>query len=283
MVGPVFEKEVNVHLKHNLQSCLPSCRISDIRSRQVEKEDGTGTLCEIDSFGYVFEDDLMYGKELPTSGVFLVTPNDCGQKKAIKAKQKMSHSPGAQDWKQEKMAEKYIIGESYSGQSEETVAEKVHTLEDRIGKMISHFKAKHSKGLADDITCAVGAVLLCFSSGAKERNDARIYFSNIIYREMSPNETPYLWRLAAARRCYLLVLANIENPQATSLREIVGISESTQLSLQSLEETVAEGFERMNQGFKAMGVATTDSVKDRSSAAVTTQRAKTVPRNSKKK
>lgn len=111
MVGPVFEQEVNRHLQDHLPSCLPKTKMSDIRKRQIENDNGT-TLLEIDSFAYVFEDDLMYGTELASSGFFLIEPKSCGRMKSIAI--------------EKKMAEKYIIGESYSGQSQETVIEKVN-------------------------------------------------------------------------------------------------------------------------------------------------------------
>jgi len=129
MVSPVFEKEVNIHLQHDLPSCLPRCRISDIRNRQIECDRDGNTLLEIDSFGYVFEDDCYYGSKLKTSGFFLIEPQGCGRKKSASSKQNQCKSPGAIARKLDKNAEKYIIGASYSGQSEETVQEKVNALQ----------------------------------------------------------------------------------------------------------------------------------------------------------
>ena len=181
-------------MNHPVPVCLPRCKISDIRSRHIECDTTGETIMQIDAFGYVFEDDCCYGIELTTSGIFLIEPQCCGKTKSAASKQKLSSkSPGAISRKLEKTAEKYIIGESYSGQSEDTVR-KVIGLEDRVKKMQTRFSEYHAAN-ADDVTCAVGAVMLCFSSGPRNREDAKSYFDDLVRENMSPQATPLLWRV----------------------------------------------------------------------------------------
>jgi len=172
--------------------------------------------------------------DLKTSGIFLIEPQGCGQKKGASSKQKLSKSPGAIARKLDKKAEKYIIGVSYSGQSEETVQEKVKTLEARVKKMQKRYSENHAQ-TADDVTCAVGAVMLSFSAGPKERDQAKSYFDKIICVAMSIQATPLLWRIAAAHRMFLVVLSDNENPQATAFREIAAQGQSTQLQSEELQ------------------------------------------------
>lgn len=106
--------------------------------------------------------------------------------------------------------------------------------------MVDRFKVHHMTAL-DDVTGAMGAALLCFSSGTKDRRDSENYFSGIIDSMVNAESTPLLWRLAAARRLFLVVLDSSENPNATSLREIVSLHESTQ-----------DGIEEIRTGMEAM-------------------------------
>jgi len=231
MVAPVFEKEVNLHLNQNLPSCLSRCRISDIRNWQIEDE--RETLLEMDSFGYIYEDECDYAQGLATSGLFLIEPEGCGRKKSAESKQKLSKSPGAIARKLDTLAEKYIVGESYSGQSENTIRGKVETLEDRVKKLQIRYNENHAEK-AEDVTCAVGAVMLCFSAGPKQREQAKSHFDKIVCESMSAQATPLLWRIAQARRLFLVVLSDTENPQATALRELAAQSQSTQLQLDEM-------------------------------------------------
>lgn len=72
---------------------------------------------EVDSFGYLHSDALQEGSDTSSSGISVLAPNGCGvNKSAPSPSQKLSGSLSVDD----KLpgAEKYVIGEPYSSQTE---------------------------------------------------------------------------------------------------------------------------------------------------------------------
>ena len=247
-VAPIFEKEVNKHLDDFFPLSLPGCRCSDFRVREVEDESTGDLLLEIDTFGYMFEDSLEKGKDTSTSGIYVVAPSSCsGKKSEPTPSQKLSGSPGAKERNVELEAEKYVIGETYSGQSNAKVRDKLRELEIKIKKMVSRHDEKHAS-TCGDVTSLVGAAILAFSNGSKSRSAAATEYLLRISSLLNKASTPYLWRLAQAHRFFLVVLSAHESPVASALREVAAgqqASEASQLAIESRLQSIQETLESL--------------------------------------
>jgi hypothetical protein len=139
--APIFEREVKSHL-----TGLPECGLSDFRTRDIEENDET--LVEIASFGYINHNSLQCGVSSPESGISLIIPRDCNELKAIAAPPiKLSHSRGPRRDRLREKVEKYVIGETYSGQRASKIKAKVDELEIKITKMVERYKRPPQHGL----------------------------------------------------------------------------------------------------------------------------------------
>jgi hypothetical protein len=208
------------------------------------------TLCEIDSFGYIFEDSLQYGQVTETDGISLVVPNQCGSMKPVPTlPEKLSDSPNAKllGGGGEREAEKYVIGETYSGHKESKIGVKVRDLEEKIRKMKIRYESNHGKTVTD-VTSLVGAAILAFRCGPKSRKDARIWCNKSILKALSRSSMPFLWRLAQARRFFLVVLSDYESPQTSALRAI----EEGQQSLEAGQQSLEAGQQSLEAGQQSM-------------------------------
>jgi hypothetical protein len=143
--------------------------------------------------------------------------------------------------------EKYVIGETYSGQQASKIKAKVDELEIKITKMVERYKCQNTTDYDSwDVTGVVGAALLAFSCGAMNRKGAVEKFSKYVLSTLAENLMPNLCRLAQARRLYLVVMFTInDSPTSTAQREIFQqISEMGQqvntLTLRSIPEAIEE-------------------------------------------
>jgi hypothetical protein len=89
-------------------------------------------------------------------------------------------SPGAKERKLEQDVEKYVIGETYSGEKERKVKAKVNELELKISKMKVRHEGNHSGRSCPDISSLVGAAMLAILNGSKPRASAATFFKRII-------------------------------------------------------------------------------------------------------
>jgi hypothetical protein len=212
---------------------------------------GSSTLLEIDSFGYMFEDSLEYGQETTAAGISLISPNGCGSKKSVQAPAgNLSKSPEAKLRNKllvGKVAEKYMIGETYSGVKTKTVESKVKELEEKIEKMKTRSENNYDRTVAD-ITSLVGAAILAFQCGAKPRKDAVRFYGDIVLNSFSQSKQPLLWRLAQARRFFLVVLSNYESPHTSALRSI----EAGQQTIEAGQQALEAGQQALEAGQQAL-------------------------------
>ena len=241
LVAPIFEREVNDHLTNHFSHSLPQCGLSnDFRTREIE---GRYAL-EIDSFGYISHDSLEFGVDSPGSGISVIEPNGCTRAKAAAAPPaKLTGSPGAKERSLETTVEKYVIGETYSGQKHIKIKTKVQELEEKVHKMVERFKGINAS-YSGDVTSVVGAALLAYSCGSMNRKDAAGKFSRIILSTLAEDLMPNLWRLAQARRLYLVVLSASDSPNSTAHRETYSLMEGMDVTLMSIQETIQEKLDK---------------------------------------
>jgi len=131
-------------------------------------------------------------------------------------------------------AEKYVIGETYSGQNGKKIEGKVEDLETIIKKMKIRYELNHGNTVTD-VTSLVGAAILAFRCGPKSRKHALTWCRNIILKALRKTGNPFLWRLAQARRFFLVVLSDYESPQTSALRAIEAGQQSLEVGQQLLE------------------------------------------------
>jgi hypothetical protein len=153
-----------------------------------------------------------------------------------KQKQQLGHLPtGAKERSVHTVEEKYVIGETYSGQNDFEIRKKVWDLEEKITKMISR-RARFGQNCntCTDVTSLVGAAILASSCGSRERKTAVAGFNQTILSTMDPKETPNLWRLAQAHRLFLVVLSQSESPVTSASRETHRLIEGIALTQEYL-------------------------------------------------
>lgn len=242
----IFGKEVNDHLNAHFPSSLPGCTFSGFRTREVPKDDGQA-LVEIDTFGYILVDSLQEGKETKPNGIYLIEPDNIGdlQRSATSTSDNRKKSPGAQERKLDDKAEKYVIGETYSGENKYKVQGKVKELEKKIVTMVNRHKEKHGRSCSD-VTSLVGAAIMALTSGSKARGSAADSLKDTISNRVKQDKTPYLWRLAHARRLFLVVLSQDETAVTSSFRFIASSLDSNDVRMQSIDESLQSNDVRMD-------------------------------------
>jgi len=237
---------VNIHLNDHFSHCLPQCRLSDFRTREVAGPDETVSL-DIDAFGYLSRDSLEFGSGSPGSGISLIEPDGCTREKAVAAPPaKPTGSTCAKVKSVETGVEKYIIGETYSGQEETTLMEKVTVLEEKIEKMVGRFNNTNTNS-CEDVTSVVGAALLAYFCGPMKRRDAAEKFSEYVNSTLTKDSMPHLWRLAQARRLFLLVMSANDSPYSTAHRATFQVTEGIELSLSAIEENMSAMKEKLDR------------------------------------
>lgn len=177
---------------------------------------------EIDSIAYMSHDTLKEGKTNKESGIYVVAPPNNSRMKVLAAPGgALKGSPDAKKKNLQNDVDKYVIGESYSGDNPEMMEKKVKQLEKKIKKMKE--RHEHQIGPVSDVTRLVGAAILSFMTplgkgiGRKDRAD---YCKKKIYKVLSCATTPLLYRLAQGRRLFLCVLSATDAAQTAALREV---------------------------------------------------------------
>ena len=214
-VAAVFEGEVNMYLENYFQSVLPRCEFSKFKSREIDDDN---RALEMDSFSYMTRDTLDPPKTDHALGIYVVLPNGIRKKKPKGAPRKLGNSPGAVAANLVKTAEKYVVGESYSGDQEKRIKEKVKQLEATLEKM----KQRHSSqsDAVSDVTSLFGAAILSFTCQSLPRKDQSKKCMKAVKEELSSATTPILWRLAQAERLFIVVLSTSEGANTCAFREI---------------------------------------------------------------
>ena len=107
-----------MHLGNYFQSVLPQCEFSKFKSREI---DDHNAALELDSFSYMTRDTLDPPKTDHALGIYVVRRNGIKKKKPKGAPRKLGNSPGAVADNLVRTAEKFVVGESYSGNREERI------------------------------------------------------------------------------------------------------------------------------------------------------------------
>jgi hypothetical protein len=217
-IAAVFEGEVNMHLEDYFQSVLPGCKFSRFKSREI---DDNNTTLEMDSFSYMTHDTLEHPQTNNALGIHVVQPKGMNKKKPKGAANLGRH------------AEKYVVGESYSGDREDRIKGKVHQLEEKLDKM----KRRHSiQSLAavSDVRSLFGAAILSFTCQLLPRKDQSRKCMEAVSEELSSTQTPILWRLAQAERFFIVVLSTREGANTRALREITRGIQGVEIGIQAI-------------------------------------------------
>ena len=218
-IASVFEGEVNAYLDDNFQSVLPRCNFSRFRSREIEDN----AALEMDSFAYMTKDTRETPEIKNTLGIYVVELRGVPLKKPKGAPRKLAKSPGVKAANLERTAEKYVVGESYSGDREDRIKRKVKELEEKLVKLKDRHETQSCA--VSDVTSLFGAAILSFTCQSLPRKDQSKKCMAAVLEELSSDKTPILWRLAQAKRLFLVVLSTKEGPCTCALREITrGIS-----------------------------------------------------------
>jgi hypothetical protein len=248
LVASVFEGEVNAYLENNFQSVLPQCGFSKFKNREID--DGDVAL-EIDSFAYMTSDTLHPPKIDHALGIYVVRPNGMRKMKPKGAPRKLAHSHGAVAANLVRTAEKYVVGESYSGDREERIKGKVKQLEEKLEKMIQRHVSQ-SGGAPPDVTSLFGAAILSFTCQASPRKEQSKKCMKAVLEGLSSASTPILWRLAQAERLFIVVLSTSEGASTCAFREIARGMNNVEISIDSGLATVLERLDEMNERLDVM-------------------------------
>jgi hypothetical protein len=224
-IAAVFEGEVNMHLEDYFQSVLPGCKFSRFKSREIDDDN---TALEMDSFSYMPHDTLEPPQTNNALGIYVVQPKGMNKKKP-----KGANSPGAKAANLGRHAEKYAVGESYSGDREDRIKGKVHQLEEKLDKM----KQRHSiqsHAAVSDVTSLFGAAILSFTCQSLPRKNQSRKCMKAVLEELSSTQTPILWRLARAERFFIVVLSTREGANTRALREITRGIQGVEIGIQAI-------------------------------------------------
>jgi len=208
-----------MHLEDYFQSVLPGCKFSRFKSREIDDDN---TALEMDSFSYMTHDTLEPPQTNSTLGIYVVQPKGMNKKKPKGAANLGRH------------AEKYVVGESYSGHREDRIKGKVHQLEEKLDKM----KQRHSiqsPAAVSDVTSLFGAAILSFTCQSLPRKDQSRKCMKAVLEELSSTQTPILWRLAQAERFFIVVLSTREGANTCALREITRGIQGVEITIQGVE------------------------------------------------
>lgn len=149
--------------------------------------------------------------------------------------------------------EKYVIGETYSGNKESKIIDKMNELELAIKKLIIRHNENHSVICADVTQVWSGQQFCQFLVVRSVAKMPCKSWKESWLRYFTEKQTPNPWRLAQARRVFLVVLSVAECPITTATRStrtlIQGISldqamislgqETMGLQLQVIQESLA--------------------------------------------
>jgi hypothetical protein len=234
-IAAVFEGEVNLYLENYFQSVLPKCEFSKFKNREIDDDN---VALEIDTFSYMTKDTLDSPNTNHGLGIYVVRPNGASKMKPKGAPKKLGNSPGAAAANLGATAEKYVVGESYSGDREYRIKAKVKELEEKLEKM----KQRHSSqsNAVRDATSLFGAAILSFTCQTLPRKDQSKKCMKAVLEELSSAATPILWRIAQAERLFIVVLSTSEGPSTCAFREIALGVQGVEIGLDSGLATVVE-------------------------------------------
>lgn len=218
-----------MHLEDYFQSVLPGCKFSKFKSREIDDDNAA---LEMDSFSYMTHDTLEPPQTNKAVGIYVVHPNRMNKKQPKEAPRKLADSPGAKAASLGRHAEKYVVGESYSGDREDRIKGKVHQLEEKLDKM----KQRHSiqSSALSDATSLFGAAILSFTCQSLPRKDQSRKCMRAVSEELSFTQTPILWRLAQAERFFIVVLSTREGANTCALREITRGIQGVEIGIQAI-------------------------------------------------
>lgn len=237
-----------MHLEDYFQSVLPGCKFSRFKSREID--DGN-TALEMDSFSHMTHDTLEPPQTNNALGIYVVQPNRINKRKPEGAPRKLANSPGAKAANLGRHAEKYVVGESYSGDREDKIRGKVNQLEEKLVRM----KQRHSiqSPAVSDATSLFGAAILSFTCQTLPRKDQSKKCMKAVLEELSFTQTPILWRLAQAERFFIVVLSTREGANTCALREITRGIQGVEIGIQAILERLDE--KAGEEGNEEIGVA----------------------------
>jgi hypothetical protein len=231
-----------MYLDNNFQSVLPQCEFSKFKNREID--DGNFAL-EMDSFSYMTKDTLQSPEKIQGLGIYVVRPQGLPKKKPVAApKKQLGSSPGAIAANLVRIADKYVIGESYSGPHEDKMERKVGELELKLGKMRDRHANQSNKTLTD-VTSLFGAAILTFTCHSSSRSKQSKRCMKAVLGTLSSQVTPILWRLAQAERFFVAVLSTNDAANTCALREIASGIHNVELSVEAGLTTIIERLDTM--------------------------------------
>ena len=203
------------------------------KNREIEED---STVLEIDSFSCMSNDTCEPSRSNPSLGIYVVSPKHIIKNKPARpGKNNLKNSLGAQEAANiASSVDKYIVGESYSGENEISIKSKVTQLETKLNKMWHRHKAMSGKNHSD-YTSLFGAAILAFTSISTARRDQYKKCDRAVLESLSNTSSPILWRLAQAERFLIVVLSTSDAAHTCALREIASGQQSMEVGMQSME------------------------------------------------
>ena len=110
---------------------------------------------------------------------------------------------------------KYIVGEAYSGERPETIAEKVRQLDTAVDFIVRRFVDRTGLPVTDT-TEVVGGAILFFSSTKMARRDTLAALFKVVQQSLGSHLR--LQRLSQAGRLLLIVLDRSQTPNSYAQR-----------------------------------------------------------------
>ena len=227
IVAAMFEKEVNDHLSDYFQQCLPESFLLSFSNRQIAGE------IEIDSFSCMLLDGGTKGISQPELGIEVLVPENCEYLKAAEAPSEiLAGSPHVttipkqghgNDTEGDPLEpEKSVIGETYCGNDERKARGKIGQLENAICTMLKRRQKDFpNSNCPEDVTSVIGAAVFSFLTLDDPQEQSIKKFRRWLLQPpqeqdadpsdghsqdwINEEKTPNLWRLAKARRLFLVV------------------------------------------------------------------------------
>jgi hypothetical protein len=257
-VSAVFEVEVNKRLDDHFQSILPGCEFSTFKNREIYEGEDCSVALEMDSFSYMTKDTLSKPENIPDLGIDVVKlPNNIFLEPKSSPEGQLGGSPGAFAVNLQANAQKYVVGESYSGQNRFTMKAKVTQLEQKLQKMKTHHEGCTRK-IVHDVTTLFGAAIFSYTCHSRVRQHQKAICMDAVLEGLSENGTPALWRLAAAHRLFVAVLSTTDAAFTCYMRESASCIQNLDINL-DLNASKMENLElKMDKLVK--GIATINKI-----------------------
>ena len=219
IVAAIFEEEARAALRHIIRRVCPwAADFSDVITRSSVEfggDDGAAETRQVDVFCYVSGDTLGECADERESGAVVVREVGVASAPALRA---AAISEGASFSPADRSVtgpHKYIIGEAYSGENPETIAEKICQLDTAVDFIVRRFEDRSGKALADP-TEVIGAAMLFFPATSRTRRDTLAAIVGVVRQCLGSNRR--LQRLAQAGRLLLVVLDRSQTPHSFAQR-----------------------------------------------------------------